>query len=369
MRARRRHFYLCALLVLQSWVASSFASFALLASWLVPLCAAAEEAPRWTLNWVRAEGAESCVSGRELELKLGQALAEAKVASAPRVIEGLIMRDAESGQFRVRLRVLDEREAPVGLRELSSSAATCDTLTPSIILVLSMLVELSSGRPEPERAPAPSTPVAPESVQAPAPVEAHELPPALLPERRSKAALSTPHTAIDVDAALALAPGLTPDLSVGPMLGLRVRTPWLIAFSLRAGYWPAGRTRIVSADARSAAVDFQAFETDLALCLPLPRNAAWWIAGCWGAAFLVRKAHVVGLESAPDSLRFTAGAHAALQVGYAVTSHLLLSFEASLLGFRRRDSYTYDDPHGNVRQVFRPGHFAGIFGMSLGVRL
>jgi hypothetical protein len=80
------------------------------------------EAPL-TLNWVRAEGAESCLSGKELALALRRVLAADSVAVAPLVIEGVVSRDAASGLFKARLRVLDAAGSTVGLCA-STSAAT-----------------------------------------------------------------------------------------------------------------------------------------------------------------------------------------------------------------------------------------------------
>lgn len=330
--------------------------------------ALAESAPTAVaLDWVRGEGAESCASSSELSSKLNAALAEVNVAPAARSIEGLIVRDAEHKQYRVRLRLLDAQQSTLGLRELTSVDPDCARLTPSIVLVLAVLAELGSGATltfdaaeNADVAAQLARPVT--STQSSESVEKTAAP--------VSPAMSSPRTfAVEPWAALALGFGYAPERALGPMLGLRVRTPWLFALAWRAAYWPVGRAPIVSPNAADAGVSFDVIESNLDLCIPLPRKASWWVASCWGAALIVRNARPHGLERARDSLRFTGTAHAALEVGYAPTSRLLLSVLGSLVAFRRNDTYTFDDVQGTRQVLFRQNHIAGSLAMTIGTRL
>jgi hypothetical protein len=325
--------------------------------------ARADEPSPLTLHWVRAEGAESCVPGAELERQLRELLADESVAPAALVIEGLVARDASDGLLHARLRVLERDGGTVGKRELLSAATDCHQFTPSIVLVLSMMVELGSRN-------APAQPPSATTSRASAVAVDEELPPALQPRPDARRDTPAPPAwQLDGSAAVAVATGLNPDAGLGPTLGLRVHTPWWLTLALRAGYWPGGRTRIAHPNALLASVDFHAFEADLGLCLPVARKAPWWLASCWGGALVLRKAHMIGLVDAPDSRRVTAGASAALQLAYAVHGPWLLSFDASLLGFRRRDRYAFQGLEGERREVFRPGHFAGVLALGLAVPL
>jgi hypothetical protein len=327
--------------------------------------ARADDAWPIQLDWVRAEGAESCASSSELEAKLQKALAEANVKLVPRSIEGLITHDATLKQYRVRLRVLAANQDNVGVRELAGGDQNCQQLTPSIVLVLAILVELGAGAKQ-----KPLVPRAAHDAER-APFLTGERPETSTPRQHANSKART-RFPVEPSAALAVALGLAPKATLGPMLGLRVRTPWLIAFRVRVSYWPAGDTRIVSENAQSASVNFNVFESDLALCLPLPplaRNAPWWVAGCWGAALVVRAANAKGLSPALDSLHVMGTAQAALEAGYEITSRILLSLEATLLAFGRNDVYTFEDVRGKAQLVFKQNPFAGTFAMGIGVRL
>jgi hypothetical protein len=328
--------------------------------------AIAQEAPAIALDWVRGEGAESCASSRELSNKLSAALAEVTVTPSAHTIEGSIVRDAARKQYHVRLRLLDANQGTAGIRELTSADEDCARLTPSIVLVLAVLAELGSGATLTFDATTPEG----SAQRAQASDSAQSAKSAAQP-----AAPARPQTksarpfAVEPWAALALGFGFAPERTLGPVLGLRVRTPWLVAFAWRAAYWPAGRAPIVTPNAVSAGVSFDVIESDLDLCIPLPRDASWWVANCWGAALVMRNARPHGLRPARDSLRVTGTAHAALEVGYAPSSRLLLSLLGSLVAFRRNDAYTFDDVQGTRHVLFRQDHFAGSLAMTIGTRL
>lgn len=310
-----------------------------------------------SLNWVRGDGAESCVSARELDTRLREALAADNVAPAALSIEGWVQRDPQRGQWRARLRVLDAEEHTIGMRELVSSEASCEALTPSVVLVLAILVELGSGQ----------------RVQDDTPATAQSACPAPAPAVPTPQPAPTPKPTpagwqVEPLAALTIALGLLPSAALGPQLGLRVSSPWPLALLMHGGYWPGGRESIAGAVAR-AAVDFRAYHGDLSLCLSLPRTGAFLLAGCWGAVLGARRAHVTGLLDARDTTRLYAAASASAHFGYAVTSRLSLGLETSFLGFAREDRYSFDDPSGARRVAFRSGRFTGLFALGLGVRL
>lgn len=325
--------------------------------------ALAQETNAVALDWVRGEGAESCVSSSELSNKLRMALAEVNVSPTVR-IEGLIERDTEPKQYRVRLRLLDPSHGTAGVRELTSADEDCARLTPSIVLVLAVLAELGAGATLTFDAKSEANPTAQRAVPAHASEASAKSAPVMGPQANDARPFS-----IEPWAALALGLGFAPQRALGPMVGLRVRTPWLIALVWRAAYWPAGRTPIVSPGAASASVSFDVVQNDLDLCIPLPRSASWWAAGCWGAALIARNARVHGLGSSHDSLRFTGTAHAAFELGYAPTPRVLLSLLGSLVAFRRHDTYAFDDVNGRRQELFRQNHFAGSFAMTVGTRL
>jgi hypothetical protein len=308
---------------------------------------------------VRAKGAESCVSGAQLDRELAQLLAASRVTPRALVLEGVATRDANTGTFSAHLRAIDARERVIGVRELTSTEPRCDQLTASILLVLSLMVEFGSRG---------------ELVAGSSQSRDAERIPALHAARSTQPVSPAPaaaaHFQVVPMAALSLAVGLNPALSVGPALSVHVHTPWWPVFALRAGYWPSGRINLnVSPGADSASMEFHTFAGDLSLCLPLVRNVSWWFASCWGAALAARDVRVRGLDARANSVRVWAGASAALKLAYAVSARWLVTLDADMLGFRQRDRYDYEDIAGQRHSVFRPAHFAGLFALGLGVRL
>jgi hypothetical protein len=325
--------------------------------------AQAEGANPLVLNWVRGDGAESCVASKELDAKLRETLAADNIEPGALSIEGWVQRDAEHSRWRARLRVLNAEEETVGTRELTSSEASCGALTPSVVLVLAILVELGSGarRAQPEASP----PAAPEE-RCPI-CESAPTSPAPNKEVAPTKAVAARWQAEPL-AALTFAIGLLPSPAVGPQLGLRVTSPWPLSFLVHAGYWAGGSEPLANTGA-NASVDFSAYHGDLSVCLSLPNTGAFWLAGCWGAALGARRTKVDGLKDAPDRSRFYAAALAGAQFGYAVSSRLSLGLETSFLGFGGEDHYSYYDQNGTLQVAFRTNRFAGLFALGLGVRL
>lgn len=310
------------------------------------------------LSWVREQGAEQCIAGGALESELAKALAAEHIEKASVSIEGVVTRSEAEGVFRAHLRVLDALDRPVGLREIVSPGPDCAALVPSLVLVLSFLVELSSRSLPAEAAKQQADP---------------ELPPAL---HRATHAESTPPPAerdrrylFELSASLAIGLKMNPDVGVGPALGLRVRTPLRLALLLRAAYFPGGDTAIISPGAEPASVTFHSVQTDGALCFPILDSGPWWLSTCLGATWLARRAKVSALDGASPQTRSLVGANAALQLAYAVSSRLFVGLDAGTAGFRRRDSYVVQDTQGDAQQVFRTTHFVGSFALGLGVRL
>lgn len=305
------------------------------------------------LTWVRGEGAEACVSGAELEAKLRDVMTAASIPPTPLIVEGVVERQA-SGDYRVYLHVLSEQRAPLGARELHSAQRDCALLTPSIVLVLSFLIELGS-RGDPQ-----ALDVGPPArVAPPAPVVLRPPPTA--------AAAEPAAWQLEARAVLALALGLTPQPALGPALGLHLRTPWSLTLLLQAGYWPDTR-KTVSTKAAEVGVDVSVTAVDLTVCLPVLRTSGWWLAACWGPDLILRRANMFGLPDARDTLRATLGADAAIQLAYAVTEHWSLAFNASLFGLTRRTSYVYERADGTTSTLYRTSQLAGVLGLGLGFR-
>jgi hypothetical protein len=325
---------------------------------------AAESGP-WTFRWLRGPGAESCVADDELARQLHRATEADDIAPVPLTIEGTLTRDGANGVFHARLHVLDGRGETLGVRELTSSEPRCELLTPSIVLVLSILVELAAQ---------------PAAVAGQGEAKRPSESDAVSPREADSAKASAKRWWFEPSLALAMAMKLTVDISVGPALGLRVRSPWWLALVVRSAYFPRESHSIqASADGASVSTDLRASKTDLALCSPFFRHPVWWLAACGGATFVWRQFDVTALSGEPEAIpgraasplrQFAFGFDSTLQMGYTISQHWLVSVDLSLLVFQRPEGgagFNSDAQFGQI--IYRTPSIAGVFSWGIGARL
>jgi hypothetical protein len=325
------------------------------------------ESPPWTFHWLRASGSESCVTDGELAQLLRQATEADGVARVPLTIDGTLTRDAASGAFQARLHVSDGRGETLGVRELTSSGPSCSALTPSIVLVLSILVELaaqSAAAPQ-----AQTTPPAPRDTASPQQG---------VPWETTAKSAAVKRWWFEPSAALAVALNLAFGTRAGPALGLRVRTPWWIAFVARTAYFSQPEDSYATSDASEISVKHRFFQSDLSLCAPFFRHPAWWLAGCGGVAFVVHRVDTTvpaelgaSFDAASHSSRLSVGFDASLQLAYAISPRWVASFDVSLLTYQVPSNSLATSEPGDFGRVSHAYHSepAGVFSLGIGVRL
>lgn len=320
------------------------------------------------LEWQRGAGAELCVEQAELETLIEDDLHDHEVPPSDAVravmMLGRIDRHKHPGTFAVELNVLDASGTSIATRDFQLEEDDCRRVTPSIVLVAALLIELAVhteplaiaitiARPATSRTPI--RPAAPKPLPVATVQAAHE------PGVR--------HWQLVPQALAAFALGLTPDATWGIALGLQVTTPSWLALQLRAGYWFAGSTSIAVASGTSPRLELQVLSTELRACVPSPAVGSWRIGGCVGPAMIWRSARAAGLIENSAALRAALGASASVQITYVVSSVVSFTCDTTLFGWGKRDRYVYHDTAGMTHHIYSPSQLAGMLVMGIGVQL
>lgn len=114
-----------------------------------------------TLAWARAEGADKCVDGAELQRRVTRRLGRDPFVSsdAPIVVEGTVRR--EGNRWRVELLFRDAVGHATGKRALASADASCAGVTEATVLALALAIDPAAAMRLPGSAPSEVTAAAP----------------------------------------------------------------------------------------------------------------------------------------------------------------------------------------------------------------
>ena len=318
-----------------------------------------EQPSTFSLTWTREQGAESCISSELLELKVqaltGSQLRPAKEADL--MIKGHVRRDATARSWQVQIVVESARGQSLGERQILSEKADCSALTPSILLVLSMVMELEAEHSiEPLTSPThgvepiASTPVLGGS--APPPEDSG---PALGTElKREKARRAYLFEPV---AAVALSRGIQPSLSPGARLGVRWISAGPLSVLLSGTYW-LPRSVVLQSEYAKGQVEFRAMQAELMGCIRVFVIGDWLWQSCAGAVLGTRSSLASTLAERNKVRRSYGGAMVALESRYALTMrwYLTQGLHAAALGPPAR--FTYQEADGQERLLFRPAQLA-----------
>jgi hypothetical protein len=192
---------------------------------LATCCYAAEAhaAQPARLEWVRLEGAGSCIGSAELEARVKRRLGTDPFdPRASRSIEGVARRTGEIWRAQIAVRARPD-EANPPLRELESAAADCASLSNAVVLAVALAVDPAAAFSDAAvKAPLP-----------PQPVEAPKAPPAAPATTGPEASL-----AVRADLALEGQVGLLPQASLGVGLGVAAALTRRFELGLRARAFP-----------------------------------------------------------------------------------------------------------------------------------
>lgn len=318
-------------------------AIALIACFIAVEARAAEPA---RLEWVRLEGAGSCIDRAELEARVNRRLgSKAFDPRASRSIEGVVRRTGEvwRAQIAVRARA---NEANPPLRELESAAADCTSLGNAVVLAVALAVD-------PEAAFSDAAAKAPPP-RAPAPVEAPPPPPPTAPRAVSEAALAGRG-----DVALVSQLGLLPKASFGVGLGVATTLTPRFELGLRARAFPDVE---IGGDP-AYAVGLAAFT--LEVCA-LARPARWVdVRACAGPSLgLLHAAVLVGDRDQPGQ-RGSLAAELGLDAVFSLTRTLTFELGARAAMPVTRYRFTVE---GSDQPLFVQSVVSGVAQVGLGLQ-
>jgi hypothetical protein len=260
------------------------------------------------LDWVRLEGAASCIDAAELEARVTRRLGTDPFDSrASRSIEGIARRTGQVWRAQIAVRA-HRNDANPPLRELESAAADCASLSNAVVLAVALAVDPAAAFSDAAvKAPLP-----------PRPVEAPKAPPAAPASTGSEAS-----PVARADLAIEGQVGLLPQASLGVGLGVAATLTRSFDLGLRARAFPEVE---VSGDP-SYAVGLTSLT--LELC-GLARSAnAVELRACAGPSLGVLHASVLEGDRAQPGQRASLSAELGLDAAFALTNTL-----AFVLGVR-----------------------------------
>ncbi len=283
------------------------------------------------------------------------------------MIQGHVRRDVTARSWQVRIVVESARGQTLGERQILSEKADCSAMTPSILLVLSMVMELEAEHSiEPPTSPTHGVdPIARTPVlrgSAPSPEDSGPaLGTQLKREKARRAYLFEPV------AGVTLSGGIQPSLSPGARLGVRWVSVGPLSALLSGTYWLPGSVALQSEYAKGQ-VEFRAMQAELMGCIRVFEIGDWLWQSCAGAVLGTRSSLASTLAERKKVRRSYGGAMVALETRYALTMrwYLTLGLHAAALGPATR--FTYQEANGQERLLFRPALLATWAALSVSAR-
>lgn len=344
----------------------------ILGSTLLP--ARAHARPRsFSLNWVRGEGAESCITSRHLARWIEHAVGPVFVlpGEAELSVEGRVERTTEPLGWRARIAVTDAQGVMLGARTISSSQAECRSLNVQIGLVVLLIVDpeisvehlplelLESFRAEGDPAgqllaeleltPPPAAATG-EPREEPRPTPT---PPSSPPER---APAESSALTVGVSGGVGIGAELLASASAGPWLGLELRASRRWALALRSVLW-LPNSAAFERNGRPFAVHFTMSLSTLLGCGALFADRTWTWDVCGGGSVGARWSDASELDRADDTVRWSVGVAASTQLRLELGPSAAVLAAVSVDVPLPRPRFVYRDS-GQDHELFTAGRVA-----------
>lgn len=298
------------------------------------------------LSWVRTESALACGNAGLVQADVVRRLRKNPFREPSRVfVEATVSRVGTAFQAQLELR--DEHGGPLGTRQVTSDAASCDSLVSAAGLAIALMIDpdalLSPQEPAPAPAPRPlPTPSAPVVERS------------SLPERRTHGGLL---------AALVGTSRVLPQAALGVRVAVEVQPAQRWGAELSLTFLPEVRQELHGFD-----VSFGLTYASLGLCYQLLRAATVQLGGCaFGSAGALHATTFEPARGVQGQLLWS-GAGAGLRAAWQLAAPVLVraGVEASV-PFERRDYLMRRGTQGNVA-VFSDPSFSATLHVGLGVR-
>lgn len=296
------------------------------------------------LEWVRLEGAESCIDAQELETRVRRRLgSEPFDPRASRSIEGVVQRAGAGWRAQIVVRARPEDVNPPR-RELQSAAEDCDSLSNAVVLAVALAIDPEASFSDaPVNTPSPRTSSAPKPpLPAKPPIDAAESPPAGL-----------------ADLSLAGQLGLLPRASLGMGLGVAAVLTRRFELGLRVQAFPEVEVDGVP----SYAVGLAALTVEL--CGVTTRRKPLVLRACAGPSLGLLHASVLVGDRTQPGQRASLAADLGLDAAFALTRNLALQLGARAVVPVTRYRFTLE---GSEQALFAQPVIAGSASLGLELR-
>ncbi len=349
-----------------------------LACWFGIVSPASARPKSFALNWVRDDGAETCITSRTLARTIESMFGPVFTTpgDAELSLEGRVWPEMQGARWRARISVIDRNGARLGVRELSSAAESCRGFDAAIVLVLAMSIDPEAGLSSLpsellESVPAAGDPGAelltelqahpPPLAAEPATTTATVAPPRS-PQLRAapEAAPAAPRDALlELEAGVAAGIALLPNLSSGPAMGAAVRVWPRWSLALRGVFWLANDAPLAEPNPRALAISFSMVLASVTACGTALRSSRWSWDGCAGLAAGVRWSDAGALRYPADVTSVDTGPAASTQLRVRLLEALELRLSIAAYVALRRQGYTYREYGELERALFKPGRVQG----------
>jgi hypothetical protein len=324
------------------------------------LCGASQaRAEPVRLEWVRLEGAASCIDAAELEARVRNRLGSDPFdPRAPRTIEGVARRTGTVWHAQIAVRA-HSGDANPPLRELESRATDCDALSNAVALAVVLAIDPQAAFTE---APPPSKEPLPTPIEAPklaAPPPTAPLPTSATPPPSSTASLRSGPTGRAALASLGET-GLLPRTSFGIDLGVAAHLAERLDLGLHARAFPALK---VSGDP-TYAIGLAAME--LELCLVALRAGPVDVRACGGPSAGILHAAVLSGDRVQPGERAMLAGELGFEAAFSLTRALAFELGASAVAPMTRYHFLLD---GADNALFDQPAVAGMAHAGFELRL
>ncbi|MDB4991415.1 MAG: hypothetical protein JWN04_6593 [Myxococcaceae bacterium] len=351
--------------------------------------ASAQSTPRFSLNWVRAAGAEDCASSVQIAAGVERIVGPVfgSPAEAERVVEGLVERKGSPAMLHVRTRVTDAQGRVIGERILESAALDCLTITPSIVLVVALTIDSevsSAGLPhelvaqlsaasgdDPARSLLAELEANAPVRTTPAPTVAPDTPPkaAVRPATLTPAVRRPPRLGADLTLDSALGAGMQPHVAIAVGASARLRTPWPLSIELGTLYWTRNGTAPPAANGEQVEIVFRGAQAGLFACAQPWERGSFRFGLCAGAALGLRFVQTPSFASGDSAAHLYGAPVASVEIQYAVRGPWFGALQQSVATPLPRASYAYADSQGMPHPVFTSSAVAVWTSLKIGIRL
>ncbi len=339
----------------------------------------------FSLNWTREPGAKACISSEALRRLLQESTGVELLEPAETnlKLEGVVRHESDPPRWFAHVRIASREGEVLGERYLDSAGLLCSSLTPSLILVLAMVVapELAGRALPPTVLAEIAEQARAEELDFSASTEPARPQPAQQPQSPGSSSVQVSKrdmSLVDPDlkrrgpvfsAGLSIGTEFVPSSTAGLTLGFGVPLLKTWSIQLNASYWEKSMVPVTGPRTLGGGVVFQSGLANLGLCRRFAKIQQYHAAACFGAALSFRATSAEALTHRSDRARPYAGPTASVELGFELAQSWFLLSQLGVATLLPRHRFVYADVDGGNHVLFHPGLISGWLALGLAKEL